>query len=279
MSAYDIRVLIRKLNEQGFSVSQTGRGHWRVVPPDPSKSLVHFSRLEEPRAFKNTLSDLRKSGFRWEDDAPASREVPRTAKETFQWPEPCEVTLIEPADPIEAMGGMVVPLQKPESFADALRRLRLAEGATIDTVAAIVGVTMQAVSAWECGTNVPICEHYEKLCELFPDLLLAPEPVTRDIPKPSGGAGSGTRAVAATLSFPSDEPEPLEPTESTMTTIEASSETSSPMVSPRTDVIVRFVRFVAAVRSSENEADFISLLTAARDEGMTVEQILEMLGK
>lgn len=61
----DFRPILAELKAQGWEVEQTKQGHYRAVPPDPSKSLVHFAASLEPHALKNTVHDLRRSGFDW----------------------------------------------------------------------------------------------------------------------------------------------------------------------------------------------------------------------
>jgi len=51
------------LREQGWEVTDTGSGHYRAVPPDRTKKIVHFSQSAHRRALANTLADLRRSGF------------------------------------------------------------------------------------------------------------------------------------------------------------------------------------------------------------------------
>jgi len=72
----DFDELMTELRRQGWKLVQTGNGHWKATPPDPTKTLVHFAISGEPRAIKNTISDLRKRGFIWppagrvEDESP-----------------------------------------------------------------------------------------------------------------------------------------------------------------------------------------------------------------
>lgn len=77
----------------------------------------------------------------------------------------------------------------PKTFGEALRRVRLSEGFGQDEVGDLIGVTGQAVSAWESGTSNPVKDHYDKLVALFADLSVAPKPDSRNIDKPDGGAG------------------------------------------------------------------------------------------
>lgn len=66
----DFRPVIDELKTQGWEVEQTSQGHWKAVPPDKSKPVVHFSGSLEPRALKNTISELKRSGFDWPPKRP-----------------------------------------------------------------------------------------------------------------------------------------------------------------------------------------------------------------
>lgn len=61
----DFKPVIAALRDQGWDIEQTSQGHYRAKPTDPNAQLVHFSTSNEPRALKNTLQELRKSGFVW----------------------------------------------------------------------------------------------------------------------------------------------------------------------------------------------------------------------
>jgi transcriptional regulator with XRE-family HTH domain len=76
----------------------------------------------------------------------------------------------------------------PKTFGEALRQARVHEGMDQAEVGELMGVTGQAVSAWESGENVPVETHYQKLLDVFGDWLKdAPAPPSRPIPPPSGG--------------------------------------------------------------------------------------------
>lgn len=60
----DFDKLRAELRRQNFAVAQTKNGHWRADAPGGA-GCVHFSESEDPRAIKNTVSDLRKVGFEW----------------------------------------------------------------------------------------------------------------------------------------------------------------------------------------------------------------------
>ena len=77
----------------------------------------------------------------------------------------------------------------PKTFGAWLAMERLSEGVDQEELGELLGVTGQAVSAWETEKAVPVKENYDRLLALFPALVRAPEPEWRDIPKPDGGAG------------------------------------------------------------------------------------------
>ena len=57
--------LIRELREQSWRVEQTGNGHYKTFAPD-GRTLITFADTSEPRAMKNNLADLRRTGqFQW----------------------------------------------------------------------------------------------------------------------------------------------------------------------------------------------------------------------
>ena len=67
--------IIRELNAQGWRVEQTRRGHYQAFAPD-GRTRATFADTTEPRAMKNNLADLRRSGqFMW---PPPDRKRPQT---------------------------------------------------------------------------------------------------------------------------------------------------------------------------------------------------------
>ncbi len=67
--AKDFRPIITELQRQGWEVSVTRGSHYRARPPDPKRPIVHFAASVETRALKNTIADLRRSGFEWPPEA------------------------------------------------------------------------------------------------------------------------------------------------------------------------------------------------------------------
>lgn len=69
----DMREIVRRLRNQGWTVESTNGGHFKAIPPDKSRPIVHFSGTPSDwRGIKNTVAELVRSGY-VEDDAPRSR--------------------------------------------------------------------------------------------------------------------------------------------------------------------------------------------------------------
>jgi predicted RNA binding protein YcfA (HicA-like mRNA interferase family) len=64
-SAKDIRDITRELENQGWTVEPTSRGHFQARPPDKTKRIVVFSTSGDLHAQRNMLRDLRQQGFVW----------------------------------------------------------------------------------------------------------------------------------------------------------------------------------------------------------------------
>lgn len=103
----------------------------------------------------------------------------------------------------------------PTTFGAALVRCRTVERVSQVFVAELVDVTQSTVSSWEREETLPVTDNYERLCELFPQLLQLATPDCLDRPKPVGplglkfgtpparGPDSGPR-VSVPLSEPAD---------------------------------------------------------------------------
>lgn len=60
------RSVLDALRRQGWALRRTGQRHWRAAPPDPARPVVFFGdHGNDPRAIRNALRDLRRSGFCW----------------------------------------------------------------------------------------------------------------------------------------------------------------------------------------------------------------------
>ncbi len=62
----DIKDIMRAAMDQGWSIAKTTQGHYRAAPPDKTKPVVFLGgNSGDPRAIKNIISQLRRSGFIW----------------------------------------------------------------------------------------------------------------------------------------------------------------------------------------------------------------------
>lgn len=76
-----------------------------------------------------------------------------------------------------------------KTFGGYLRYYRLEQGLSQDELGNLVGVSGQAVSAWEADLASPVRDNYDKLLSLYPKLKDAPEPPMLSRPMPDGGKG------------------------------------------------------------------------------------------
>lgn len=62
-----MKPIVQELRNQGWRVELTTQGHAKAYPPDNTKQLVTFppGGSGDPRAIKNTIAQLRRSGFVW----------------------------------------------------------------------------------------------------------------------------------------------------------------------------------------------------------------------
>ena len=65
IGAKKVKPVIDELRAQGWKVDPTERGHWKAIPPDKTKEIVHFSLSIDQRAFFNTIKLLEAQGFLW----------------------------------------------------------------------------------------------------------------------------------------------------------------------------------------------------------------------
>lgn len=101
MPSIEVKDLIRELRRQGFTVEQTARGHWRACPPESHHQIVLLSsKYGDPRAMKNNITRLKKSGFAppWAEENMTKYEqhivdaFKAVCAETKQGASPAEVT-------------------------------------------------------------------------------------------------------------------------------------------------------------------------------------------
>lgn len=191
-----------------------------------------------------------------------------------------------------------VPPPPPSTFGEALRRARIHEGLDQDELAELLRVTGQAVSAWETGKNVPIRDHYEPLCELFPALRNGPQPtLIRDIEKPMPGPKSiqdvsvyaeldaATPPALITEPVSPKEPEVMPPTPpaqitSPLQSIKGRFTPEAPPTVTANDMkfaLIRWGRLIHAVKCDPSLSKFTDLLAEASDAGMTLSDVLDAL--
>jgi hypothetical protein len=90
----DIKDILRAAIAQGWEIRKTTQGHFRAVPPDKTKPVVFIGgNTGDFRAIKNTLAQLRRSGFIWPppigEDSPTDIYSPEH-RTTFRLYEPDE---------------------------------------------------------------------------------------------------------------------------------------------------------------------------------------------
>src|ERR1035441_2752985 len=67
------------LKERNFEVTKTQRGHYEAASPDKSKSLVYFAVSAERCAKQNTIRDLKRAGFVWNEPKSVGETVMKNA--------------------------------------------------------------------------------------------------------------------------------------------------------------------------------------------------------
>lgn len=59
-----LKDLIKRAESAGWLVTKTGGGHWRFVPSDKTKQIVHAAATSSDyRGISNIEADLRRSGL------------------------------------------------------------------------------------------------------------------------------------------------------------------------------------------------------------------------
>jgi hypothetical protein len=80
--AKQYKEIFSALDDQGWTVEQTNRGHFKAVPPDKTKPIIVISMSDDPHAYMNNIRDLKRGGFIWPVPSKAearSRQEPRAA--------------------------------------------------------------------------------------------------------------------------------------------------------------------------------------------------------
>jgi hypothetical protein len=62
----EYKELVRELRAQGWKIESvnSGPGHYQAKHPD-GRQVFHFAGSGDPRAFHNTLKQLKRMGFQW----------------------------------------------------------------------------------------------------------------------------------------------------------------------------------------------------------------------
>jgi hypothetical protein len=64
--AKDFKDVRKEAERQGWRTEQTKSGHWRFIPPDPTKPMVVTSSTpSDHRTLMNFIAELRRKGFVW----------------------------------------------------------------------------------------------------------------------------------------------------------------------------------------------------------------------
>jgi len=118
MGLRDYKEILTELKVQNWDVEQIASGHFKAVPPDQSRELVHFSTSNDPRAFHNTLRTLKKQGFTWPPLSKTEKRS-RSAKVLLEETEPVletpEVLVPETKESID-MDKLFAELKEAKSY-------------------------------------------------------------------------------------------------------------------------------------------------------------------
>lgn len=61
----DLRKVLRALEDQGFLVTRSSKGHWLVDTADGRRVGVFAATPGDTRSLKNSIAQLRRHGFTW----------------------------------------------------------------------------------------------------------------------------------------------------------------------------------------------------------------------
>lgn len=114
----DYKHILAALKEQGWRLESTSDSHIKAYPPDKDRPLVCFAITSgDPRAIKNTIRDLRASGFDW---PPASQRPSSPSNEPEEAPmsEPVYVGAPEaPEGPQKTPDQLFLELKEARNYA------------------------------------------------------------------------------------------------------------------------------------------------------------------
>lgn len=77
MAEKDYRAICTALRGQGWALEKTGNGHYKATPPGNGSVVFFSSHAGDHRAIRNTLRDLRASGFEWPVNGGGDSTSPR----------------------------------------------------------------------------------------------------------------------------------------------------------------------------------------------------------
>lgn len=63
--ANDLKAILKAVAAQGFEVSRTSKGHWRVRDQDGRTVTVFSGTTSDRRAHRNALAQLKRAGLIW----------------------------------------------------------------------------------------------------------------------------------------------------------------------------------------------------------------------
>jgi transcriptional regulator with XRE-family HTH domain len=156
------------------------------------------------------------------------------------------------ADPISQVRAI------KETFGQALKRVREDDGIVLSDLAVLLGVDQKAIRNWEQDLHPPVRENYEALLDYFPDLRNAPEPASRDIPKPVGQALNPALNPATTPDPKKEEP------------VMTAKPTTTAPVGPQ--MLIRWSRLIQ--QDSYTKGDVKELLSLALSLGLSQADIV-----
>lgn len=201
-----------------------------------------------------------------------------------------EVEAVFDGDPLPRQLAAVVeaPPPPPQSFGQALKKERLHSGLSQSELGELIDVHGTTISQWESDNTYPVQSLYNKVVALYPSLSSFPPGMAR--PKPPGFTGSlreqyeaskaDTPPPAPTPIIESvSNPPPSEPAPMSTTNVTTNPDPSSKMRLIRFGGVAYSVRerLGAVDKDATLIKDVISLLRAARNAGLEIEDIIGAL--
>lgn len=176
---------------------------------------------------------------------------------------------------VQAVAKSSVQAVTPSPFGESLRRLRKQASMTAEELGELIGVGGSAVRFWENGRTKPTSGRYEKLIELFPELGQAAPPEGL---RKMASVGPKPKPVSEAVKEPdmTQAPAPNALMDWTRLLLEAKSDG---LATHRVELLTTLKndnldlgQAVARIR------DFAQLLETAQASGLTLDQLLMLLG-